>query len=152
MTNEHATEASPLRCLIDQYFEAWRGSTADKVLEYFSDDAVVTLLGDGATLSGKGMVGEHWIIPMMKKYSNNTHRVTSVIEGGDRIAVEWLFTAVHISTGKEFRLRGCSVYWVSGNLIRRGHVYFTSPREPAAELASRKPAHPQGSRDSFLLS
>jgi len=128
MTNQRAAEAGPTRRLIDQFFEAWRGSTSDKVLEYFSDDAVVTLLGDGATLSGKRMVGEHWIIPMMKKYSDNTHHITSFMEAGNQIAVEWLFTAVHVSTGKEFRLQGCSVYWVTENLIQRGHVYFTSLR------------------------
>jgi uncharacterized protein (TIGR02246 family) len=152
MTSQCTSEAGPLRRLIDQYFEAWQGSTPDKVLEYFSDDAVVTLLGDGATLSGKKMVGRHWIIPMLKKYSNNTHHITSFIEAGDRIAVEWLFTAVHISTGKEFRLQGCSVYWVSGNLIRRGHVYFTSLRETTAEFSSHKPTPPQAHGDSSLLS
>ena len=152
MTNPYAVEAGPLRGLIDQYFEAWRGSTSDKVLKYFSDDAVVTLLGDGATLTGKKMVGERWIIPMMKKYSNNTHHITSFIEAGDRVAVEWLFTAVHISTGKEFRLQGCSVYWVSGNLIQRGHVYFANLQETTAELASHKPTHPRAHLDSSLPS
>jgi hypothetical protein len=49
MTNQPTAEATPLRRIIDQYFEAWRGSTPDTVLRYFSDDAVVTLLGDGAT-------------------------------------------------------------------------------------------------------
>lgn len=151
MTNEHAAKASPVRRLIDEYFKAWRVSTADKVLEYFSNDAVVTLLGDGATLTGKSMIGERWIIPMMKKYSNNTHHVAGVIEAGDRIAVEWLFTAVHISTGKEFRLQGCSVYWVSGSLIQRAHLYFTSLPETATELASRKPAHPEGSQEHSRL-
>ena len=150
MTNQCAAEGGRLRGLIDQYFEAWRGSTPDKVLRYFSNDAVVTLLGDGATLSGKRMVGERWIIPMMKKYSNGTHHITSFIEAGDRVAVEWLFTAVHISTGKEFRLQGCSVYWVSGNLIRRGHVYFTSVRETTAEFASHREAHPHSHADSSL--
>jgi uncharacterized protein (TIGR02246 family) len=128
MTTQVATEAGTLRRLIDEYFEAWRGTTSDRVLEYFSDDAVVTLLGDGATLSGKQMVGERWVIPMMKKYSDNTHHITSFMEAGNQIAVEWLYTAVHVSTGKELRLQGCSVYWVSGNLIQRGHVYFTSLR------------------------
>jgi uncharacterized protein (TIGR02246 family) len=150
MTNQPTAEASPLRRLIDQYFEAWRGSTPDTVLRYFSDDAVVTLLGDGATLSGKRMVGEHWIIPMMKKYSNNTHHITSFIEAGDRIAVEWLFTAVHISTGKEFRLQGCSVYWVSENLIQRGHVYFTTLRETTAEFANHRQAQPHSHAESSL--
>ena len=139
MTNQHAVEAGPLRRLIDQYFEAWRGSTPDKVLRYFSNDAVVTLLGDGATLSGKRMVGERWIIPMMKKYSNNTHHITSFIEAGDRIAVEWLFTAVHISTGKEFRLQG-----------QRGHVYFTTLRETTAEFASHRQAQPHSHAESSL--
>ncbi len=152
MTNQFGVETSPLRRLIDEYFEAWRGSTPGKVLDYFSDDAVVTLLGDGATHRGKKMVGEHWIIPMMKKYSNNTHHITSFTEAGDRVAVEWFYTAVHISTGKEFRLQGCSVYWVSGNLIQRGHVYFTGVRETTAEFASHRPTHPQAHAGGSLPS
>ena len=150
MTNQNVAEACPLRRIIDQYFEAWQGSTSDEVLGYFSDDAVVTLLGDGATLTGKKMVGERWIIPMMSKYSNGTHHVTSYMETGNQIAVEWLFTAAHISTGKEIRIQGCSVYWLSGNLIQRGHVYFTSLREPAAEFANRRPAHPHSREASSL--
>ena len=152
MINQRAAEAGPLRRLIGQYFEAWRGGTSDNVLEYFSDDVVVTLLGDGATLSGKKMVGEHWIFPMMKKYSNNTHHITSFMEAGNQIAVEWLFTAVQVSTGKEFRLQGCSVYWVSGNLIQRAHVYFTSLRETTSEFACHKPTHPHSHGDSSRLS
>jgi len=152
MTNQRAVEAGPLRRLIDQYFEAWRGSTSDKVLKYFSDDAVVTLLGDGAILSGKKMVGEHWIIPMMRKYSDGTHHITSFMETGNQIAVEWLFTAVHVSTGKEIRIQGCSVYWMTGNLIQRGHVYFTTLRETTAEFASHKHAHPHLQGDRALVS
>jgi uncharacterized protein (TIGR02246 family) len=128
MTSQIAVEAGPLRRLIDDYFEAWRGTDSDRVLDYFSDDAVVTLLGDGAILSGKDMVAERWVIPMMRKYSGNDHQITSVLEADNQIAVEWLYTAVHVSTGKELRLQGCSLYWMDGNLIERGHVYFTSLR------------------------
>jgi uncharacterized protein (TIGR02246 family) len=152
MTNQHAAQAGPLRRLIDQYYEAWRASTSDEVLGYFADDAVVTLLGDGATLTGKKMVGDHWIIPMMRKYSDGTHHITTFMETGNQIAVEWLFTAAHVSTGKEIRIQGCSVYWVSGNLIQRGHVYFTSLRETTAEFASHKPTHPHSHGDSSLPS
>jgi uncharacterized protein (TIGR02246 family) len=128
MTSQIAVEAGPIRRLIDDYFEAWRGTDSDRVLDYFSDDAVVTLLGDGAILSGKDMVAERWVIPMMRKYSGNDHQITSVLEADNQIAVEWLYTAVHVSTGKELRLQGCSLYWMDGNLIERGHVYFTSLR------------------------
>ena len=128
MTSQIAVEAGPLRRLIDDYFEAWRGTDSDRVLDYFSDDAVVTLLGDGAILSGKDIVAERWVIPMMRKYSGNDHQITSVLEADNQIAVEWLYTAVHVSTGKELRLQGCSLYWMDGNLIERGHVYFTSLR------------------------
>jgi len=128
MTSQIAVEAGPLRRLIDDYFETWRGTDSDRVLDYFSDDAVVTLLGDGAILSGKDMVAERWVIPMMRKYSGNDHQITSVLEADNQIAVEWLYTAVHVSTGKELRLQGCSLYWMDGNLIERGHVYFTSLR------------------------
>jgi hypothetical protein len=65
---------------------------------------------------------------MMRKYSGNDHHITSVIEADNQIGVKWLYTAVHVATGKELRLQGCSLYWMDGNLIERGHVYFTSLR------------------------
>jgi ketosteroid isomerase-like protein len=153
MTNQCAIEAGPLRGLIDQFFEAWRGCALDKVLEYFSDDAVVTLLGDGTTLSGKRMVGERWILPMMKRYSDKNHHITSFVEAGNQIVVEWFFTAVHVSTGKQFRLQGCSVYWVSEGLIQRGHVYFQqAPAEQEGSPLAKDSVHPHSHGNRPLLS
>jgi ketosteroid isomerase-like protein len=126
MTNQQSVEASPLRSFIDQYFEAWRGSVAEKVLGHLSEDVVINLWGDGRTLTGKKMVGEQWIIPMVKNYPRNNHHIKNFFEVGDQVAVEWLFTAVHASTSKEINLQGCSIYWVGNGLIRRGHVYFSS--------------------------
>jgi ketosteroid isomerase-like protein len=128
MANPQCIETSPLRSFIDEYFEAWRGSVPEHLLGYFSEDVVINLWGDGGTLTGKKMVGERWVIPMIKNYPGNNHHIKNFLEVGDQVAVEWLFTAVHASTGKEISIQGCSIYWVSKGLIRRGHVYFNSPQ------------------------
>jgi ketosteroid isomerase-like protein len=128
MTNQRSIEASPIRSFIDQYFEAWRGSVAENILGWFSEDVVINLWGDGATLTGKKMVEEQWIIPMVKIYPGNNHQIKTFLEFGDQVAVEWLFTAVHASTGKEINLQGCSIYWVRNGLIQRGHVYFSNAK------------------------
>ena len=128
MTNQQCIETSPLRSFIDEYFKAWRGSVAEHLLGYFTEDVVVNLWGDGGTLTGKKMVGERWVIPMLKNYPGNNHHITNFLEVGDQVAVEWLFIAAHASTSKEINIQGCSIYWVSRGLIRRGHVYFNSPQ------------------------
>jgi ketosteroid isomerase-like protein len=128
MTSQQCIETSPLRSFINEYFEAWRGSVAEHLLGYFTEDVVINLWGDGGTLTGKKMVGERWVIPVFKNYPGNNHHITNFLEVGDRVAVEWLFIAAHASTGKEINIQGCSIYWVSRGLIRRGHVYFNSPQ------------------------
>jgi ketosteroid isomerase-like protein len=128
MKNQQCIEASPLRSFIDEYFEAWRESVAENLLGYFTEDVVINLWGDGGTLTGKKMVGERWVIPMIKNYAGNNHHVENFIELGDQVAVEWCFTGIHAITGKEINIQGCSIYWVSRGLIRRGHVYFNSPQ------------------------
>ena len=145
MTNQQSVEASPLRSFIDQYFEAWQGSIAEDVLGYFSEDVVITLWGDGGTLTGKKMAGEQWIIPMVRNYPSNNHHIKSFLAVGDQVAVEWLFTAVHASTGKEINLQGCSIYWVRNGLIQRGHVYFSNGQAKREQRASalEHPSCPQ---------
>ncbi|MGA9801458.1 MAG: nuclear transport factor 2 family protein [Terriglobales bacterium] len=133
MSNRMSIEVSPLRSLIDQYLEAWAGGVPEEVLSYFSEDAEVNL-GTAGTLSGKKMVAEKWVIPMVMNYPGNTHHVKSFLEAGDQVAVEWVFTGAHAATGNEVAIKGCSIYWFAGGLIKRGHVYVNSPppkREPA---------------------
>jgi ketosteroid isomerase-like protein len=133
MTNMMCIEVSPLRSLVDQYLEAWGGGTAEEVLDYFSEDAVINLWGAAGTLTGRKMVAEKWVIPMVMNYPGNTHHIKSFLEAGDQVAVEWVFTGAHAATGKEITIKGCSIYWFEGGLIKRGHVYFnTAPpkREP----------------------
>jgi steroid delta-isomerase-like uncharacterized protein len=133
MTNLMCVEASSLRSLVDQYLEAWGRGDAEEVLDYFREDAVVNLWGAAGTLTGKQMVAEKWVIPMVMNYPGNTHHVTSFLEEGDQVAVEWVFTGVHTATGKEINIKGCSVYWFEAGLIQRGNVYFNTAaakREP----------------------
>ncbi len=124
MTSQLSVEVSPLRSFIDQYFEAWRGGVPEEVLGYFSEDAVIHLSSSAGTLAGRKMVAEKWVIPTVTNYPGNVHQIESFLEAGDQVVVEWLFTAAHVSTGKEIRVPGRSEYWVSGGLIRRGKVYF----------------------------
>lgn len=124
MTNQLCVEVSPLRSFIDQYFEAWRGGVAEDVLDYFSEDAVIHLSSSAGILEGRKMVAEKWVIPTVTNYPGNVHQIESFLEAGDKVMVEWLFTAAHISTGKEIRVPVRSEYWVSEGLIRRGNVYF----------------------------
>jgi SnoaL-like domain len=134
MVNLQCIEANPLRSFIDRYFEAWGGSVAEDLLGYFTEDVVINLWGDGGTLTGKKMVGERWVIPMVKNYPGNNHHITNFLEVGDQVAVEWLFIAAHASTGKEINIQGCSIYWVSRGLIRRGHVSSSETRPRSVSL------------------
>ena len=128
MTNLLSVEVSPLRGFIDEYFEAWRGGVPERVLEFFREDAVIHLMGPVGILAGKEMVAEKWVVPTVTNYPGNIHQIKSFLEAGDQVAVEWLFTGAHVSTGKEINIAGCSIYWVSRGLIRRGNVYFNAPQ------------------------
>jgi ketosteroid isomerase-like protein len=137
-----AVEVSPLRSFIDRYFEAWHGGVPEEVLGYFSEDAVIRLMGPVGILAGRKMVADKWVIPTVTNYPGNIHQTTNFLEAGDQVAIEWLFTGTHASTGKEIQIPGCSIYWVSRGVIRRGSVYFNPPqpkREPG--LSALAPAH-----------
>lgn len=142
MTNLLSVEVSPLRSFIDEYFEAWGGGDPEKVLGYFSEDVVIHLMGPVGILAGKKMVAEKWVIPTVTSYPGNIHLIKSFLEADDQVAVEWLFTGAHVSTGKEINIAGCSIYWVSRGLIGRGNVYFNAPqpkRDPG--LSALDPTH-----------
>jgi ketosteroid isomerase-like protein len=128
MTNLLSVEVSPLRGFIDEYFEAWRSGDPERVLGYFSENAVIHLMGPVGILAGKKMVAEKWVVPTVTNYPGNIHLIKSFLEADDQVAVEWLFTGAHVSTGKEINIAGCSIYWVSRGLIRRGNVYFNAPQ------------------------
>lgn len=128
MKNLSAVEVSPLRGFIDEYFEAWRDGDPERVLGYFDEDAIIHLMGPIGILAGRKMVAEKWVIPTVTNYPGNIHQIKSFIEADDQAAVEWLFTGTHATTGKEIKIPGCSIYWVSGGLIRRGNVYFNAPQ------------------------
>jgi ketosteroid isomerase-like protein len=146
MIDMPCVEVSPLRNFIDQYFEAWRGGVPEEVLVYFSDDAVIRVTGPIRPLAGKRMVAEKWVVPTVTNYPGNIHQIKSYLEAGDQVAIEWLFTGTHVSTGKEISIPGCSVYWVSKGLIQRGNVYFQqSSGEKRSRVVSDR-SHPSPDR------
>ena len=69
-------------------------------------------MGSVGTLTGREMVAEKWVVPTVTNYPDNIHEIESFLEVGDQVAVEWLFTGTHASTGKEIHIPGCSIYWV----------------------------------------
>ena len=89
---------------------------------------MINLWGGAGTLAGKKMAAEQWVIPTVVNYPGNSHHIKNFLEAGDQVAIEWLFTGAHVTSGKEISIPGCSIYWVSGGLIRRGQVYFNSPQ------------------------
>lgn len=104
-----------------------------KVLGYFSeDDAVINLWRPAGTLAGKKMVAERWVIPTVTNYPGNVHQIKNFLEAGDQVAVEWLFTAAHVSTGKEINIPGCSVYiWRRDKIAFEAEVRLHQTGPPA---------------------
>ena len=129
-------QPSARRRLLEQYFEAWRGTAPEKALAYFSEDAVIVARGGGETHQGRRMIGERWVIPTMTAFPGCTHDITGYFESGDQLSVEWTFTGVPAAGGQTVRLPGSTIYWIRGGLIRRGHLYFN----PALASTTQKPA------------
>ncbi|MBV8051425.1 MAG: nuclear transport factor 2 family protein [Acidobacteriaceae bacterium] len=128
------SEVTPLRQFFAEYFEAWESGIPERVLKYFSDDVVIDLTGQLVSLAGKDMVAKHWIEPTLKSFPRNRHSITKYLESGERVIIDWQFTAVHARSGKEHQVPGRSVYFVKDNLIRQGEVFFET-----AQAQQKKP-------------
>jgi len=138
LTNSPNSEVKSMRRLIEEYFEAWETGIAEQVLNYFSDDVVVELTGQGMSLAGKDMVAKHWIEPTLKSFPRNRHSIKKFVESDAQVVIEWDFIASHARSGKEIHVAGRSVYFVKENLIRRGEVFF----ENAQDQQKKSQVHP----------
>ena len=126
--------AIDMREFMQEYFDACHEGVIEKILSYYSDDAVVNLLGMPAPLEGKPSVAENFVLPFIKAFPGNVHKILNFVQQGNQVVIEFMFTAIHQGefagippSGRTVNLPVCSVYTVEGRQITRGHLYFHGP-------------------------
>ena len=127
-------QATDIRQFMQEYFAAWTESVPEKILAYYSDDVVISLLGVPAVLEGKAAVRDGFVVPFAGGFPGNVHQMRNMVHEGEYVVIEWMFVAVHTgnfagipATGRTVNLPGCSVYTVKGGKITRGVLYYNDP-------------------------
>jgi steroid delta-isomerase-like uncharacterized protein len=126
-------QATPevVRAFVQEYFDAWKGTDADKILAYYSDEVVIHL--PTGTLEGKTAVRDNFVRPFIGAFPGNVHAIQNLAHATNLVAVEWSFEAKHTgpfanvqATGKQVRVPGCSFYEydLSRRAITAGRIYF----------------------------
>jgi steroid delta-isomerase-like uncharacterized protein len=128
-TDTVRTVATPIRALVQEYFDAWERGDEQEILSYYADD--VRLWLPIATLDGKPAVRDHFVRPFCAAFPGNVHEIQNLVYENGAVAVEWRFKAVHKGTfmqyppsGRTTDVPGCSVYFVRDNIITGGNIYF----------------------------
>ncbi len=108
---------------IRAYYGAWSEGNLDKVMGYFTADAVYEDVATGDLATGKDAVRA-----FAKKFLDNTPGVrvdpTSVLVGDASAAVEWTMSA---GTGSEaWSVRGVAIIEHSGGRITKATDYWNS--------------------------
>jgi len=116
---------------IQEYFDAWRGTDLQKILDYYSDDVVIQL--PTGTLDGKQAVRDNFVIPFVDAFPGNVHSIVSLAHANNLVAVEWNFEAMHKgafanieASGRTVQVPGCSLYEynLETRKIPAGRIYF----------------------------
>ena len=120
-----------VRVFIQEYFDAWRGTDLQKILDYYSDDVVIQL--PTGTLDGKQAVRDNFVIPFVDAFPGNVHSIVSLAHANNLVAVEWNFEAMHKgafanieASGRTVQVPGCSFYEynLETRKIPAGRIYF----------------------------
>lgn len=120
-----------VRVLIQEYFDAWKGTDEHAILAYYSDDVVLHL--PTGTLEGKTAVRDNFVRPFIAAFPGNVHAIRNLAHANNLAAVEWSFEALHKgpfggaeATGKQVRVLGCSWYEydLGTRQIPGGRIYF----------------------------
>ena len=121
--------ATPIRALVQEYFDAWQRGDEQEILSYYSDD--VRLWLPIATLDGKSAVRDHFVRPFCAAFPGNVHEIQNLVYENGAVAVEWRFKAVqkgafmqYPPSGRTTDVPGCSVYFMRDNIITGGNIYF----------------------------
>jgi steroid delta-isomerase-like uncharacterized protein len=126
-------QSSPedVRAFIQEYFDAWKSTDANKILSYYTDDVVLHL--PTGKLDGKAAVRDSFVVPFITAFPGNIHSIRNLAHASNLVAVEWSFTAIHkgpfasiAATNKAVGMPGCSFYEhnLATRKIRAGRIYF----------------------------
>ena len=125
-------DAKAAHNLIQEYFDAWKGTDERKILDWYSDD--VNLRLPTGVLEGKAAVRDRFVRPFINAFSGNIHEIQRLIHEGGLVAVEWRFKAEHSGefqgippSGRRTDVPGCSFYSLDGAVITAGNIYFNLP-------------------------
>ncbi len=112
-----------------EWTEAWNSRDVDRILTYYTDDAVyedVPSVENGwdVPLRGHQMIRES-LVGTFEEMSDLGFEFVSASDAGDRIVVEWIMTGTHYGdfTGR-FSIRGVSVIKLKGDKIASVRDYY----------------------------
>jgi steroid delta-isomerase-like uncharacterized protein len=124
-------EPKVVRAFVQEYFDAWRGTDQDRILDYYSDDVVLEI--PVGKLDGKAAVRDGFVRPFIAAFPGNVHVPVNLAHAPSLVAVEWRFEAVHQgtfagmpATGRTVSVPGCSFYQhdLERRVITGGGIYF----------------------------
>jgi PAS domain S-box-containing protein len=104
-----------IEAFINDYFGAWQGTDADRIMSYYAADVTVQI--PGVFMQGRAAVREQFVRPFITGFPGNRHVVRNWIFGRDVVVVEWSFEAQHkgpfgghAATDACIEVPGCGVY------------------------------------------
>ena len=125
------TTSDDVRNFVQEYFDAWKGTDEQKILDYFAEDVILDL--PSGTLKGKVAVRDNFVRPFITAFPGNVHSIRNLAHARNLVAVEWNFEAIHKgsfanleATGKKVQVPGCSFYEydLTTRKIPAGRIYF----------------------------
>jgi predicted ester cyclase len=120
-----------VRAFIQAYFDAWKGTDEEKILDFFSPDVILYV--PTGKLEGVTAVRDGFVHPVVTGFPGNVHSIRNLATTTNLAAVEWNFDAVHAgvfggveATNRKIHLPGSSFYEhdIELNKIVAGRIYF----------------------------
>jgi steroid delta-isomerase-like uncharacterized protein len=123
--------AFDVESFIREYYEAWSGNDEDRVLSFYTDDAVIQI--PGKRMEGKEALRDQFVRPFMTAFPGNWHRVRKILGGEGVVTVEFSFEGEHkgpfeghAASGAHVIVPGCGVYEYdpTRRQITAARIYF----------------------------
>jgi predicted ester cyclase len=127
----HSPTPERVRNFIHAYFDAWRGTDEQKILDFYSPDVVLYI--PSGKLEGITAVRDGFVHPVVTGFPGNIHSIRNLATGTNLAAVEWKFDAIHKGTfagieptNRKVHIPGSSFYEHNIDLkkIVAGRIYF----------------------------
>jgi len=137
-----AQDATPAASssILQAYGDAWSSGDAAEVGALYTEDAVRDDVPTGMSSDGRAAI-EQLAEALFASDDDVRLEVTDGFVGENWAVVEWTFSGVHPTTGREVTFRGASVLELTGGLISEERDYYDLPEMLAQiEPASATPA------------